>query len=54
MDTATDPGAPPAQSHGWLVELNIAGRTIRRRAGRRRHLLGLRALPVALQPSRIP
>lgn len=51
MDTATDPAAPPGETHGWVVELNIAGRTIRRRAGRRRHLLGLRSLPLRLQPS---
>ena len=51
MDTATDTAAPPVDSHGWVVELNIAGRTIRRRAGRRRHLLGLRGLPLQLQPS---
>lgn len=43
--------APRAESHGWLVELNIAGHTIRRRAGRRRHLLGVGSLPVRLQPS---
>ena len=47
MDSGTETAAP--DSHGWLVELNIAGRTIRRRAGRRRHLLWLGALPVRLQ-----
>lgn len=34
--------APARQQPGpWVVELRIAGCTIRRRAARRRHLLGL-------------
>ena len=47
MDTT----ATPAQQPGpWVVELKFAGCTIRRRAARRRHLLGLPGIggPVSL------
>lgn len=39
-DTKTPAGHQPGP---WVVELKIAGCTIRRRAARRRHLLGLPA-----------
>lgn len=42
----------PAAKPGWVVELNIGGCRISRRARRRRHLLGLRAPALRQSPLR--
>lgn len=48
MDSTTTPAQQ--QPGPWVVELKIAGCTIRRRAARRRHLLGLPGItgPISL------
>jgi hypothetical protein len=52
MEAVMNSTATPArqQAGPWVVELKIAGCTIRRRAARRRHLLGLPGIggPVSL------
>lgn len=41
MGTDSRPGAAPAPAGPWVVEVKIAGCTIRRRTTRRRNLIGL-------------
>lgn len=48
MDTSEFPDDQETGSGPWVVELKVAGCTIRRRAERRRHLLDPRR---ELQPS---